>query len=66
MQYSERVLLRNMASIFWFRTMQFWGTYQGYRTSGPLTAHLRQTFYYPRGTDALSDARDERSSANSI
>jgi rhamnosyltransferase len=48
----ERVPLRNLASIFWFRIMQFWGTYQGYRSSGPLTAHLRQTFYYPRGTNA--------------
>jgi rhamnosyltransferase len=47
----ERVLLRNLSSIFWFRIMQFWGTYQGYRLSGPLTAHLRQTFYYPRGTN---------------
>ena len=57
----ERVLLQNLASIFWFRTMQFWGTYQGYRLSGPLTAHLRQTFYYPRGanTDSLS-AESER------
>jgi glycosyltransferase involved in cell wall biosynthesis len=45
----ERLLLRNLASIFWFRIMQFWGTYQGYRSSGPITAHLRQTFYYPRG-----------------
>jgi rhamnosyltransferase len=50
----ERILLRNLASIFWFRTMQFWGTYQGYRLSGPLTAHLRQTFYYPRGANANS------------
>ena len=49
---NERVLLRNLASILWFRTMQFWGTYQGYRTSGPLTAQLRQTFYYPRGASA--------------
>ena len=40
----QRLLLRNLASIFWFRIMQFWGTYQGYRSSGPLTAHLRQTF----------------------
>jgi glycosyltransferase involved in cell wall biosynthesis len=53
----ERVFLQNLPSIFWFRTMQFWGTYQGYRTSGPLTAHLRQTFYYPRGMDALSEPR---------
>jgi rhamnosyltransferase len=50
----ERVLLRNLPSIFWFRVMQFWGTYQGYRSSGPLTAHLRQTFYYPRGANAKS------------
>jgi hypothetical protein len=30
-----------------FRAMQFWGTYQGYRRSGPLTWKLKQTFYYP-------------------
>jgi len=34
-------------SILSFRLMQFWGTYQGYRQSGPLTWQLRQTFYYP-------------------
>jgi len=43
----QRAPLRNMRSIFWFRWMQFWGTYQGYRQSGPLTWQLRQTFYYP-------------------
>lgn len=48
----ERVLLKNLTSTIWFRTMQFSGTYQGYRLSGPLTAHLRQTFYYPRGVNA--------------
>jgi glycosyltransferase involved in cell wall biosynthesis len=48
----ERVSLLNLVSIFWFRTMQFWGTYQGYRLSGPLTSHPRQTFYYPRGAIA--------------
>ena len=44
------------AGIIWFRTMQFWGTYQGYRNSGPLTWQLRQTFYYPR---ALSHPHSE-------
>ncbi|MDI6770753.1 MAG: glycosyltransferase family 2 protein [Anaerolineales bacterium] len=44
----QRVLLRNLASIFWFRAMQFHGTRIGYRQSGPLTGQLRQTFYYPR------------------
>ena len=49
-----------MGQIFWFRWMQFWGTYQGYRQSGPLTWQLRQTFYYPRGTATLASghARD--------
>ncbi len=45
----QRVLLANLGSIFWFRLMQFWGTYQGFRHSGPLSWELRQTFYYPRG-----------------
>ena len=40
--------LRNsMTGIFWFRWMQFWGTYQGYRRPGLLTEQLRRTFYYP-------------------
>ena len=51
MWYAARqgVLLRSLGSIFWFRLMQFWGTYQGYHHLGPLTWQLRQTFYYPRG-----------------
>jgi len=32
-----------------FRWAQFYGTYQGYRQSGPLTEQLKQAFYYPRG-----------------
>jgi glycosyltransferase involved in cell wall biosynthesis len=55
----QKVLARHFNSIFWFRWMQFWGTYQGYRQSGPLTAKLRQTFYYPAGVD-ISDQRAKR------
>lgn len=47
--FQSDALSGSFASIFWFRWMQFWGTYQGYRQSGPLTWQLRQTFYYPRG-----------------
>jgi glycosyltransferase involved in cell wall biosynthesis len=47
----QGVLMRNLISILWFRVMQFWGTYQGYRHHGPLTWQLRQTFYYPHGID---------------
>lgn len=51
-------LWRNLASILWFRTAQFWGTYQGYRLSGPLTPALRQTFYYPHWEPRPSAPRD--------
>ncbi len=44
---SEKKPWRYPVSIFWFRTAQFWGTYQGYRHSGPVTQQLRGTFYYP-------------------
>jgi len=43
----QKALMQNISGIFWFRWMQFWGTYQGYRHHGPLTWQLRQTFYYP-------------------
>lgn len=45
----QGVLSQHFNSILWFRWMQFWGTYRGYRQSGPLTWQLRQTFYYPQG-----------------
>jgi rhamnosyltransferase len=44
----ERVLWKNIASILWFRYMQFHGTRMGYRESGLLTPQLRETFYYAR------------------
>lgn len=53
-------LFAHFAEIFWFRWMQFWGTYKGYRQSGPLTWQLRQTFYYPRGT-SLQPTKNVRS-----
>ncbi len=37
--------------ILWFRWMQFWGTYRGFAMTGPLTAKLKETFYYPRGLE---------------
>jgi hypothetical protein len=43
-----RLLFKNLASIFWFRFMQFHGTRLGYRESSLLTPQLRETFYYAR------------------
>ena len=44
----ERVLWKNIASIFWFRFMQFHGTRLGHRETGLITPQLRETFYYAR------------------
>jgi rhamnosyltransferase len=54
----QRLLMRNLVSIFWFRWNQFWGTYQGYRHSSAVTQRLRQTFYYPHWTRAEKNERD--------
>jgi len=44
----ERVLWKNIASIFWFRWMQFHGTRMGHRETSLVTPQLRETFYYAR------------------
>jgi len=53
----QHVFWKSAASIFWFRTMQFWGTYRGYRQSVELTWQLRQTFYYPHGREMAEEAQ---------
>jgi len=55
----QKALFKSFASIFWFRFNQFLGTYQGYRQSLEWNWPLRQTFYYPRGTDAVEGPRRE-------
>lgn len=44
----EGLLWRNIASIVWFRIMQFHGTRMGHRETSLVTPQLRETFYYPR------------------
>jgi rhamnosyltransferase len=53
----DRVLSQNLRSILLFRLMQFLGTYQGFVQHGPITSQLKQTFYYPRGLNTLSNLR---------
>jgi glycosyltransferase involved in cell wall biosynthesis len=43
----EGILRRELRSICAFRFMQFWGTYRGFTQKGPVSASLRQRFYYP-------------------
>ena len=49
--FKQKLFLRDALSIFWYRTAQFWGTYQGYRQSPEWSWDLRQTFYYPHGLE---------------
>jgi rhamnosyltransferase len=56
----QRKLVHSLRSILWFRTMQFWGTYQGFQHSGPLTSQLRKTFYYPRGLNPGKRLNEKR------
>ncbi len=45
---TEKVFLHTFAKVIRFRWLQFYGTYQGYKKSGPLTWQLKKAFYYPR------------------
>jgi len=52
----QGVLGQVWSDVLRFRWQQFWGTYQGYRQTGPLTWQLKQAFYYPRPLPATLDA----------
>jgi rhamnosyltransferase len=58
----DGVLKQNLGSIFIFRLMQFWGTYQGYQQRDLLSHQLRQTFYYPREISPQPDQKQREDS----
>ena len=45
----ECVLNKHWRSILWFRILQYWGTFSGYRYSGDVDFEMIQQFYYPPG-----------------
>lgn len=53
----DRLLLRNLVSIFWFRFMQFHGTRMGHRETSLVTPQLRETFYYARARRVMDDSK---------
>jgi rhamnosyltransferase len=53
----EHVLLKKIASIFWFRFMQFYGTRMGHRETSLVTPQLRETFYYARQRKKKEDGK---------
>lgn len=55
----EGVLRKNIASIFWFRFMQFHGTRMGHRETSLVTPQLRETFYYARGRKPKNNPQRE-------
>ena len=54
----QRMLLKNLVEIIWFRLMQFHGTRLGHRATSLLTPQLRETFYYARSR--VSKAENQR------
>ena len=56
----EHVFMREIISILRFRWQQFYGTYLGYRRSGPLTWQLKQSFYYPRNNNSDASHYSQR------
>ncbi len=44
---SEKVFWKVLWSVIWFRTMQYLGTYLGFRHAGPVTDEVIRAFYYP-------------------
>jgi glycosyltransferase involved in cell wall biosynthesis len=55
----EKVLLKHLLSIFWFRLMQFHGTRLGHRDTSLVTPQLRETFYYPRERKRKAEVKRE-------
>ena len=45
----RRALWGNMTDIIRFRAAQYYGTWEGFRTRGEVTADLKRHFYYPKG-----------------
>ena len=56
----EHIFIREIISIIRFRWQQFYGTYLGYRSSGPLTWQLKQSFYYPRNNNSDASHYSQR------
>lgn len=56
----QKVFSKNWWKIASFRWRQFYGTYQGYRQSGPLTWQLKKAFYYPRDPAAGQKQTSQR------
>jgi len=44
---SDKVFLKNFWSIVEFRTMQFLGSYKGFKQAGQVNDQLKKRFYYP-------------------
>ena len=56
----QGVARRAWNETLWFRWMQFWGTYRGFSTAGPLTGQLKEAFYYPARPAEPAAARSRR------
>jgi glycosyltransferase involved in cell wall biosynthesis len=56
--WGQGLLRRKLLEVLWFRWMQLWGTFRGFRTAGPLTHQLKEAFYYPRRPVPISSSEN--------
>jgi glycosyltransferase involved in cell wall biosynthesis len=61
----QGVLLSNLFEIPKFRLLQFYGTYRGFASDGPVPDSLWQRFYYPERDSYPSSNREEKTSSTS-
>jgi rhamnosyltransferase len=52
---ADKCLREVFWSVLWFRTMQYLGTYLGFRHAGPVTDEVIRAFYYPEQTSERWD-----------
>ena len=58
---SRNKLRSNLLDIPRFRAAQYFGTWEGFRTRGEVSAELKRRFYYPKGIDLRSStSRQQR------
>lgn len=62
----DGVLSQKFSEIVTFRLLQFYGTYRGYCQHGPITAQLKDRFYYPSQWNRAPSAHTTDAAARKI
>lgn len=56
----DGVFWREWFNVLWFRFLQYWGTWRGYRYSGKIDSQLHRRFYYPPHILSRKESKGQR------